>query len=80
MNEEKWKPIDGFEFEYEVSNLGRVKSMRRVRESSTGYLYEIKERILVSERGFVNLYKKGVSKRCNIKFLKEAAFGGECKC
>ena len=29
MEEEIWKPIDGFEGVYEISNLGRVKSLER---------------------------------------------------
>ena len=44
MTEEFWKPVEGFEQFYEVSNLGRVKSLRsgKVRKPvpnrQTGYL------------------------------------------
>lgn len=50
MPEEIWKPIDGFEGRYEVSNLGRVRSLtdnkgnkrikvRRLQLAKSGYLY-----------------------------------------
>ena len=29
MEQEQWKPIQEFNGEYEVSNLGRVRSMKR---------------------------------------------------
>jgi hypothetical protein len=52
---EIWKPIEGFEGLYEISNLGNVKSLRR---------YHASERILkayLHTNGYlaVNLYKNG---------------------
>lgn len=39
--EELWKPIEGYEGLYEVSNLGRVRSLDRVvYRSSYGYRWE----------------------------------------
>ena len=44
--EEIWKPIPGYEGLYEVSNMGRVKSLERDIVDSIGRKYTIKERIL----------------------------------
>ena len=45
---ELWEPIKGMEGHYEVSNLGRVKSLKRIKRQWNGYQfteYEIPERI-----------------------------------
>ena len=42
---EEWKDIEGFEGYYQVSNLGRVKSLPRIRKTGTGY-YVSKTKIL----------------------------------
>lgn len=47
MENEIWKPIKGYEGLYEVSNLGRVKSLERVRPNMSKGLY--KERILKNQ-------------------------------
>lgn len=44
--EEIWKDIDGYEGYYQVSNLGRVKSLKREVIRSDGHLRPIKECIL----------------------------------
>lgn len=44
--DEFWKPIPGFEGMYEVSNIGRVKSCKRMRISRSGSLALVKERML----------------------------------
>jgi hypothetical protein len=43
---EEWRRIEGFEGIYEVSNLGRVKSLFRIIERSNGRTYKTKEKIL----------------------------------
>lgn len=43
--EEKWKPIKNHEGRYEVSNLGRVRSVSRIVSNHTGLL-RVKEKIL----------------------------------
>ena len=44
-NNEIWKPIKGYEGLYEVSNLGRVKALERLKNCNKGYGY-IKEHIM----------------------------------
>lgn len=60
--EEKWKPVVGYEGLYEVSSLGRVRSLSRSIQGHKGY-YVIPSRIL---KGFyaygyryVELHKGG---------------------
>ena len=43
---EEWKDIVGFEGSYQVSNLGRVKSLSRIVRANTCGLREISEKIL----------------------------------
>ncbi len=46
MKKEIWKNVVGYEGHYKVSNHGRIKSLRRIRESNGG-TYITKEKILV---------------------------------
>ena len=46
MEEEKWKPVEGYEDLYEVSNLGRVKSLDRYGPHNKGGRRVIKGRVL----------------------------------
>ena len=67
-NNEIWKDIEGYEGKYQVSNLGRVKSIRYG-----------KEKILspsISNQGYiqVNLCKNGKQKWCLIHRLVALAF------
>lgn len=60
MNKEVWKDIKGFENLYQVSNLGRIKSLKRYNPNPK----YIEERILktkIKKNGYVEvgLYKKG---------------------
>lgn len=68
--EEIWKPIKGYEGLYEVSNLGRIKSLNY---NKTG-----KERILKLGKGNgylkVTLYKKGIFKQHYVAILVGLAF------
>lgn len=43
---EKWKEIKGFEGQYRISNLGRVKSLSRLRKQKGGGYALLKERIM----------------------------------
>ena len=45
VEEEIWKPIKGYEGLYEVSNLGRVKALERLKNCNKGYGYT-KEHIM----------------------------------
>ena len=69
MNEE-WRDIKEYEGKYQVSNLGRVKSLN--------YNNTKKEKILKSRnnRGYlcVTLYKEGKSKTCKVHRLVAQAF------
>ena len=67
---EIWKPIEGYEGLYEVSNLGRVKSLKRL---------HTKERILsqfLNHRGYarVNLWKENKSRKYSVHRLVAEAF------
>lgn len=46
MENEVWKPIKGFEGYYEVSSMGRIKSLERVIIKSNGAKLNVKETIL----------------------------------
>ena len=43
---EVWKDIKGYEGLYQVSNMGRVKSLERIVTKKNGRKYSVKERIL----------------------------------
>ena len=49
MNKEIWKAVKGYEGLYEVSNLGRVKSLERIVERSNGIKRTVNEKILKRE-------------------------------
>ncbi|MFP7199698.1 NUMOD4 motif-containing HNH endonuclease [Lysinibacillus halotolerans] len=46
IEKEVWKDIKGYEGMYQVSNLGRVKSLPRIVQRSNGRNYTVKERLL----------------------------------
>lgn len=76
--DEIWKNIEGFEGIYQVSNLGRIKSLDRV--DSLGH--HRSERILKSgtdEDGYqlARLFKNGKAKMFKVHRLVYAAFCGE---
>lgn len=78
MNEE-WKDIVGYEGLYQVSNLGRVKSVSRVVIRGNGRHQMVKEKILKyreNNRGylFVCLYKNGVAIPYSVHRLVAEAF------
>lgn len=74
MKKEIWKDIKGYEGLYQVSNLGRVKSLN--------YNHTGREEILKSQKDkydylCVNLYRNGVMKRYTIHRLEYEAFYGK---
>ena len=76
--EEIWKDIPGFEGLYQVSNLGRIKSLERFVRNNGG-CYKIKERILKPQKDkenylMVNLWKENKGKTMKIHRLVAQAF------
>lgn len=79
MENEIWKPVVGYEGLYEVSNLGRVRSLDRYAKQPKGGLRLIKGRILnqyINRCGylFVSLSKNGKVKKITIHRLVAQAF------
>lgn len=64
---EVWKDIKGYEGKYQVSNLGRVKSLKRWVKRPTNGGYFIKERILKQSKGVGNYLIVGLSKNMKSK-------------
>ena len=76
---EIWKDIKGYEGLYQVSNLGRVKSLERIITKKNGVTLPIKEKILqygIDRKGyyFVGLYKNSKGKNKSIARLVAEAF------
>ena len=79
MNKEIWKAVIGYEGLYEVSNLGRVKSLERIVERSNGKNYTVNERIIKARMALngyyrINLYNQGVAETINIHQLVAESF------
>ena len=79
MEEEIWKDIEGFEGLYQVSNLGRVKSLEKTWICGKGGVRHQEEKILkpISDRRgylFVNLSKDGKMKHFTVHRLVAEAF------
>lgn len=75
---EIWKDIKGYEGLYQVSNLGRVKSLDRIEINSKGSKRRIKNRILKpsNKKGYlqVNIYKNCKVETFAIHVLVSIAF------
>jgi hypothetical protein len=76
---EIWKDVIGYEGLYQVSNLGRVKSLARYKIGKGNALYKVYERILkYKPRSYaykvVDLYKDSKSKSCRVHRLVAMAF------
>ena len=76
---EEWRPVIGYEGLYEVSNMGRVKSLKRTVWDNRGYYRTVPERILKPvDKGmgylYVLLWKDGKGKNCRINRLVAIAF------
>lgn len=64
MKNEIWKDIPGYEDEYQVSNLGRVRSLDRTITDSWGRTYHHKGRIMVqtvTNAGYIHVYIRNKS-------------------
>lgn len=68
---ETWKPVTGYEGLYEVSNIGRVKSLNYRRTKEVRILNGGK---YTNGYCFVKLYKYGMSKHCSRHRLVAEAF------
>ena len=78
---EEWKDIKGYEGLYQVSNLGRVKSLERITNMKDGRIRTEREKILKpikDKHGYykVRLYKKDGNKEFKIHSLVLFTFVG----
>lgn len=78
MKEEIWKNIEGYEGLYQVSNLGRVKSLDKYLPDTLGRVSFRKEKIICQlQRGgylAVQIWKKGKNKKFLVHRLVATAF------
>lgn len=79
---EHWKPIAGYEGHYEVSDLGRIKSLARGTTQSSGRQRRLVERIMstpVHATGyrFVTLHMGAIREKLRVHLLVLRAFVGE---
>ena len=74
--QEEWKPVVGYEDFYEVSDLGRVKSLNYRNTGKEGFLKPTPAKI----GGYlqVGLCKNGNQETCRVHILVMRAFVGEC--
>lgn len=76
--QEQWKPVKGYEGLYEVSNLGRVKSLPRRTKSELTHPRAVPGRIMSASKNkhcsTVNLCKDGESCARAISHLVQEAF------
>lgn len=79
---EQWKPVGDFVGLYEVSNLGRVRSLARTARCGDGFFRSVRERILKTHlaRGYpsVSLKRGGEEIAARVHRLVAAAFIGPC--
>lgn len=78
---ELWAPVPGYEASYEVSSVGRVRSLARLVERSGGRAFPVPERDrkpFKRENGYscVLLHKEGKQKAFMVHSLVLIAFGG----
>lgn len=79
---EEWRDVPEFDGLYQVSNLGRVKSLDRIIKRSNGKILPLKGRLLKPEtdkNGYqlVHLSKDGEGKKFLVHRLVYIAFNGE---
>lgn len=76
---EEWRAIPGYEGLYEISNLGRVKILPRIRYDKNGVAYRVKEKIatqVIDAYGYpvVSMSKDGVHRAKTVHRLLAKAF------
>lgn len=75
---EVWKPIEGYEGIYEVSSLGRVRSLERTLIDNKGRRHPVPSRILKpkNDRGYCKVFLCDLNKRkeCFVHRLVAQAF------
>lgn len=78
MEKEKWKDVDGYKGLYQVSNLGRVKSLERLKNKGNHKekVYEKILKIAYNHKGYpiTYLYKNGERKTISVHRLVAIAF------
>lgn len=82
---EIWKPIEGYETYYEVSNLGNIKSLSRLKKGvryGKPYEYQTKEILLkqyIDNKGYlrVKLQKDGNKQTCKVHRIVAKTFLGD---
>ena len=79
QNLEEWKDILDYEGLYQVSNLGRVKGLKRTIVRSNGVIYSAKEKMITIHKStnnysIVMLNKDGVSKTKQLHQLVASTF------
>lgn len=79
--QEEWKDVRGFEGYYQISNLGRVKSVERVVKKKNGTLMKVSEKIRVLSQttdnySYVVLAKNGKNKTFLVHRLVAETFIG----
>lgn len=86
MNNETWKDVQGYEGLYQVSNLGRIRSLDRIVNAKNGSKQTKKSRILLQEitiHGYcrVRLFDNdGKAKHYAVHRIVMNAFVGESSC
>lgn len=80
---EHWLPVIGYEAEYEVSSIGRVRSIRRVLTNSRGITRPYGGKVIASKPGvrghrYVTLSKANVVTTHAVHVLVCTAFRGPC--
>ena len=70
INEEIWKDIKGYEGLYQISNKGRVKSLKRVIDYVDDRNRPTEEIILDLNIDNIGYYQVGLSKHSEIKHIR----------
>ena len=74
MRNETWRPVAGYEEQYEVSSLGRVKALERLVRSPSGEMRKLSETMIQTKTRhngipFVTLSRNGGKKDFNVGSL-----------